>query len=276
MNNNPMGYSQPPMQQQPMQPGMPQGMQPQKKSKVPIIIAIVVIVIALLVVAYFLVMKKDDEKDTKSNSNSNTSENTNSKEETASPQFTMNYPEWVGFYEGGDYKLVMYYENHEDLRFSLVSGKVTVNDDGSFSTSSSSWDLNIKADSPTEIHYEEDGEEITVTKTTTGVHVVIKEEDPTKNVDVELTKNNFTSNGFTGIYTNKQNILIINEIDSEECTIMYGSTDQPYLLDSYSATNGVTDLQVKEDSQTIATITKSASGVTVTSTEWESGEYIKQ
>ncbi len=240
-----------------------------KKSKTPLIIALVLVVlVGILVALYFLVWKEDKKQETPSNTNTNTNEKT----------YAIAYPEWVGHYQNDDYELSMYYENNEYLVVNLSTGGVSA-ENSNISANIQAWSFNIQADSDTTIHYtndmSEEQEELTITKTDTGVKVEFSYEDTSKNKVVELTKDTLTNQDWTAAYVQDKKIIVVNNL-GDTWLIMYGDTDNPYLLDSYSASLNENGLEVVSEEEVIATIRKQESNIVVTSTEWSAGEYQRQ
>ncbi len=241
--------------------------EPEKKSKLPIILGVLLVIVLLLVAGYFLFLKGDNKEKESSNSNSNTNSNTNTNEgESTELDFS-----WAGQYTGQGYTLELYYSSLDSISFSL-----TVNDGEYVRNMGTDIDL-PKGNS---IDYQDDfdrKETLHIEKTTTGIKVVATSDDEDSllhNLNLELTKTPFTTNGWNGVYKMGDDMIILNEMSDSYNFIVFVSSKDGIFVTSVSNQADTLSYQGRDGQN--ATITKTTKGLTVESNIVSSGEYSKQ
>ncbi len=240
-----------------------------KSNKKTLFLLIGVLVIVIVGVVIFLLLNHKGESES-SNTNSTSNSNTNANQEEANDY----YVDWVGTYENGDYTLNLYYGNDKELTFDITLSQL-VEKEGqelpSASVKSSSFDIPVS--SATQISYEDEFFDSKITiqleKTATGVKLVADSDDENSvlyHLNLELTKKEFASNHWTGVYQKDNTLIVISEYDEDQVCVLV--SDLPYYPENHPTTLTLEEIN--------ATITKTDTGITVTTTGDLSGDYQKK
>lgn len=234
-----------------------------KKNKtLPILIILIGILLIVMGILYPTIFGK----------NENNNDNNSTTNDTATNNSNENIDDglWSGEYINGNYSVTIFQNNESSLSVDIsFKENITLHSQGII--------VDLPTDNKIEYSDEMFGKTITVNIVKNGNSINLTttssdEESFLKNLNLVLTKKSFTRNGWDGTYKNGNDVIVLSEINEEECG-MYASASSSYGSEILDKENNELNKDLFDDQ---ITITKTEKGILVKSTYVKEGEYIKE
>ena len=236
-----------------------------KKNKtLPILIILMGILLIVMGILYPTIFGKNED-----NNNNNNNSTTN---DTATNNSNENIDDglWSGEYINGNYSVTIFQNNESSLSVDIsFKENITLNSQGII--------VDLPTDNKIEYSDEMFGKTISVNIVKNGNSINLTttssdEESFLKDLNLVLNKKSFARNGWDGTYKNGNDVIVLSEINEEECG-MYASSSSSYGGEILDKENNELNKDLFDDQ---ITITKTEKGILVKSTYVKEGEYIKE